>query len=40
METANIDALPGVIVTSGQPAARVPAENDRNSLADADTADI
>jgi crotonobetainyl-CoA:carnitine CoA-transferase CaiB-like acyl-CoA transferase len=37
-----IDALAaaGVIVTSGQPAAGVPAANGRNSLAYADTADI
>jgi hypothetical protein len=37
-----IDALAaaGVIVTSGQPAARVPAGNGRSSLAYADTADI
>lgn len=33
-------AAAGVIVTSGQPAARVPAGNGRSSLAYADTADI
>lgn len=42
MQTADIDALAAaeVIVTSGQLAARVPAENDRNALADADTANV